>query len=148
MAAQAYETAANLWQAIVHRYPDRADAYYALGVSLYALDRLDEAIAAYQTAIQLNPQYDAPYINLGLLLISLGDLEPAKALFQQVLQLPDRPETPASIHTLAHYNLAIIETRSAHPTAALAEIQQALAITPEFALAQQLLEHLRSQDEF
>ncbi len=144
LAARQYETAATLWQAIVHQYPDDATAYYHLGLSLHAQDRLDAAITAYQMAIQLNPQYDAPYVNLGLILISLGNLEQAKPLFQQVLHLPDRPETPASVHTIAHYNLAIIEKRTDHTNAALTEVQQALAITPDFALAQQLLAQLRS----
>ncbi len=144
LAAHQYETAATLWQAIVHDHPDDASAYYYLGLSLHAQDRLDEAMTAYQTALRLNPQYDAPYVNLGLILISLGNLERAKPLFQEVLQLPDRPEVPASVHTIAHYNLAIIEKRTDHTEAALSEVQLALAITPDFALAQQLLEQLRS----
>ncbi|WP_448562284.1 hypothetical protein [Trichothermofontia sp.] len=65
--------------------------------------------------------------------------------FAQVLHLPERPETPASVHTIAHYHVAIIEKRTDHTQAMLTEVQQVLAITPDFVLAQQWLEQLRTE---
>lgn len=119
-----------------------AAAYYRLGVSLHQQRRIDEAVEAYQTAIHLNPALDSAYINLSLLFISIGQLQQAEALLQQVLQLPDRAEVPASIHAIAHYNLAIIHNRQGDAIAALEEVQETLAIAPDFSRAQQLWEQL------
>ena len=41
------------------------DAYYNLGITLAKQEKYEEAIAAYEKAIQLNPQYASAYNNLG-----------------------------------------------------------------------------------
>lgn len=48
---------------------------------------------------------------IGLLLSNLWGTDPVQtqASDATLFPLPDRPEVPASIHTIAHYNLAIIE---------------------------------------
>lgn len=120
-----------------------AEQFYEMGVEFHRTGQIDAAIQAYQSAIQRAPRFDSAYINLGLAFIQLGQLENAKEVFQQVLTLPDRLETPASVHTLAHYNLAIILERQGEPDEAIREVQRALAITPNFELAQRLLQRLR-----
>ncbi|MBF2050735.1 MAG: tetratricopeptide repeat protein [Elainella sp. C42_A2020_010] len=120
-----------------------AEQFYDIGVEFHHTGQIDAAIRAYQNAIQRDPRFDSAYINLGLAFIQLGQLEDAKDVLQQVLTLPDRLETPASVHTLAHYNLAIILERQGKPDEAIIEVQSALAITPNFELAQRLLQRLR-----
>lgn len=120
-----------------------AQDFYNAGVKSYRAGNVDAAIQAYQTAIRLNPTFDGAYINLGLALIQTEQLETASQIFQQVLTLPERSETPASIHTIAHYNLAIIWKRQGKTDEAISEVQQALAITPDFEIAQQLLQQLQ-----
>lgn len=99
-------------------------------------------MAAYRQAMALDASYDPPYMNLGLALIETQQLDQASQLFAQVLALPERSEMPASIHTLAHYNLAIIYKRQGQPAAALAEVEAALDLTPSFWQAQQLRRQL------
>lgn len=133
------EAEAILNRAIV-QHPDSAEINYYLGLSLHQQFRLREAILAYQNAIRINPMYDLPYVNLGLAWIEGQRLDEASKVFRQVLELPDRDESPASNHTLAHYNLAIIYKRQEKREAAKEEVQAALAITPDFEPAQKLLE--------
>ena len=82
-------------------------------------------------------------MNLGVGLIEINELEKAAARFRQILALPDRVETPASNHTLAHYNLAIILKRQGNRKQSLAEVKAALAITPDFEQAQLLIKQLQ-----
>jgi tetratricopeptide (TPR) repeat protein len=50
--AQRYAQAEALWNKAIAIAPEQAILYYNLGVSLYSQKRFDEAIAAYQQAIQ------------------------------------------------------------------------------------------------
>lgn len=138
--------AETMLQQVISQHPDSAEAYYYLGLSFHQKFRLREAILAYRNAIRINPKYDLPYINLGLAWIEGRQLDEASKAFRQILTLPDREESPASIHTLAHYNLAIIFKRQDKPEAALKEVQAALDITPDFESAQELLKELQSPD--
>ncbi len=120
-----------------------AEGYYRQGIEFHQQGQVNEAMEAYQEAINLNPKFDAAYINLGLLLISIGQLNEANSLFQKVLELGDRPESPVSTHALAYYNLAIIYSRQGKSAIALENIQKALAIAPDFPQAKQLLNQLQ-----
>ena len=142
LKAGQYNQAETHLHQIVQEQPQSAEAYFNLGLSLHLQLELDEAIKTYEKAIQLDPTYDQPYTNMGLALIEANQLDEASTVFKQILSLPDRPEQPASIHTLAHYNLAIILKRQDKLDAARQEIQAALAITPNFAQAQTLQQML------
>ncbi|WP_299405133.1 tetratricopeptide repeat protein [Acaryochloris sp. IP29b_bin.148] len=127
---------------IVQDSPQSAEAYFHLGLNLHLKLEFEAAIKTYQQAIQLDPTYDPPYTNMGLALIESDQLTEASIVFKQVLSLPDRSEVPASIHTLAHYNLAIILKRQGETNAALQAVNAALAITPGFVQAQKLWQML------
>lgn len=139
-----YTDAETMLEQAIAQHPNSAEAYYYLGLSLHQQFRLREAILAYQNAVRINPKYDLPYINLGLAWIEGRRLDEASKVFRQVLALPDRDESPASNHTLAHYNLAIIYKRQDQREAAIKEAQAALAIAPDFEPAQELLTIIQS----
>jgi len=63
-----------------------------LGTTLAALDRLDEAVAAYRQAIQLRPDLGAVHFNLGLALRDQGKLQEAADSFRKAdALLPKQP---------------------------------------------------------
>ena len=142
-----YPDAETLLNQEIAKNPDSAEAHYHLGLSYHQQFRLRDAILTYRKAIEINPNYDAPYINLGLAWIEGRRLDEASKVFQQVLELPDREESPASNHTLAHYNLAVIYNRQQQPEEAIKAVKAALAISPEFEPAQELLETMQTPEQ-
>ena len=78
------------------------EAHNNLGVTLKELGRLDEALASYNQAIALKPDYAEPHNNLGVALTDLGRLDEALASYNQAIALkPDYAE--------AHRHLASIK---------------------------------------
>jgi tetratricopeptide (TPR) repeat protein len=81
----------------------RAVTAMNLGVALQAEGRLPDAIASYDHAIALQPDYAPAYNNLGTALRASGRLDDAAAAYARALSLrEDYPE--------AHYNLANVLT--------------------------------------
>lgn len=69
--------------------------YYNLGMSYVKLQRLPEAIAAFQTCVAHKPDADA-YVNLGVLYSNAGQREQARSCFSKALQLaPNHPQAAA-----------------------------------------------------
>ncbi len=63
-----YETAIPYFQQAIERHErdqDRAAAWNSLGDAYHALDRLEEAIHAYQRVIELNPKFALSWYSLG-----------------------------------------------------------------------------------
>lgn len=70
-ASQAYASgdmrhAADLYAAIVKQVPDDADAWFRLGNARFRLQQPEEAVAAYERAIQIKPDHARALYNLGV----------------------------------------------------------------------------------
>ncbi|MEA3341726.1 MAG: tetratricopeptide repeat protein, partial [Chloroflexota bacterium] len=77
--------------------PDKSGAFYYLGVALKNGGRLEDAIPAYERAIELDPDDAYPHNGLGNVYADLGRREEAIAAFQRAIELdPDF----ASAHTM------------------------------------------------
>jgi superkiller protein 3 len=133
--------AEDLWRRVVQLNPTALN-YYNLGLSLQQQLKLSEAIKAYEQAIKIDPRLSSAHLNLGIALLDARNDIQAERAFRQVLALPNQPANPASTHTLAYYDLAIIYKRQGKLEQARQEVRQALALTPSFAPAQQLLKQL------
>jgi tetratricopeptide (TPR) repeat protein len=139
--AKDYQKAETIWQQISRQQPT-AEVYYHLGLSQHRQFKFLEAIAAYQNSIRLDPKYSQAYINLGLAQLEIGQSGEAAKAFQQAIALPDQPAEAATTRTIAHYNLAIIFNREGKPDQARQQVEQALALTPQFTQAEELLKQL------
>ncbi|MEH1793140.1 tetratricopeptide repeat protein, partial [Nostoc sp.] len=62
-------------------------AHYNLGSALYAQGKLEEAIAAYQRALQIDPNFALAHNNLGIALKGQGKLEEAIAELEIAVRL-------------------------------------------------------------
>ena len=69
-----FEAAAEAYGALLAQKPDDVLALYNLGVSLRALKRFDEALAAYEQALRLAPSFPQARHNRATLLLQTGDL--------------------------------------------------------------------------
>ncbi|WP_237051462.1 tetratricopeptide repeat protein [Magnetospirillum sp. ME-1] len=80
------------------------DALYGRGVVLGALDRLDEARAAFRKCLERAPTHEAALTNLGGLEQLAGNPGVAEQCYRKVLD--STPEVPLALHNLAGLCLA------------------------------------------
>jgi tetratricopeptide (TPR) repeat protein len=64
-----------------------AEAYFELAKRAADRGQVDKAIAAYNQAIRINPEYANAYNNLGSALLSKGDLDAAIAAFREAIRI-------------------------------------------------------------
>jgi tetratricopeptide (TPR) repeat protein len=93
---------------------------------------LDRAIACFQEAIRLQPDYVAAYNQLGNALQGLGRSDEAIAAYQKILEI--NPNVAA-----AHCNLGCIWQMQGKYEEAIAAYQRAIELKPDFVLAHQNL---------
>ena len=67
--------------------PASASLWHLHGISLYRLDRFDEARASYDRALQIQPQFPGALNSMGFLLQDIGLIEEARSCFEKALML-------------------------------------------------------------
>jgi protein O-GlcNAc transferase len=77
--------AARYLDRVVQRRPQFAEAHGNLGMVLMELGRADQALAAYTTALRLNPGLSVVWYNLGNLWRDRGDFAQAKSCYESSL---------------------------------------------------------------
>jgi tetratricopeptide (TPR) repeat protein len=121
----------SLWTSAVAAVPDSARPHYNLGLELQRdPDRLPEAIAEYETALQIEPDFVEAHNNLANALAqSPGRLPEAIAEYQAALRI--QPGS-AAVHCNLANTLARVPGRLPE---AIPEYQAALRIRPDYAEA-------------
>lgn len=125
---------AHAQQAVGHA-PRDASLQFTLGRALKAAGELDEAVAAYRRAIELNPRFAEAHVSLGIALKAQGDLDAAIACYEQAIRI--NPQL-----AVAHSNLGAAIVLKAERTplkdgedglpseASIAAQQRAVALDP------------------
>jgi tetratricopeptide (TPR) repeat protein len=103
-------------------------AYFRLGYLYQETNQPQQAIANYDQAIALDPQYAAVYNNRGIAYTDLGDLEQAIADYDQALALDPQ-------YALAYNNRGIAYADLGDLEQAIADYDQAIALDPQYAFA-------------
>jgi tetratricopeptide (TPR) repeat protein len=107
----------------VNRQTGFAQPHFRLGIIYAERGMMGEAIAEYEEAIRLDPDYPKSYLNLGAVLSESGNTEEAKRAFRMALRLD-----PA--YSAARVNLAMLLERTADYDRALAHVDTALLHDP------------------
>jgi tetratricopeptide (TPR) repeat protein len=103
-------------------------AHNNLGGFLKQIKRPADALAHYQEAIRLKPDYVDAYNNMGTVLSELGQQQQAIEAYQQTLRLqPDFAE--------AHQNLAVSLENLGRLDEARTELNESIRLKPDFANA-------------
>lgn len=115
-----------------------ADALNLLGLSLAMVGRREEALAAFERALQRNPQYIEALLNRAIVLNELGRTDEAREAFAaaEALGRPDATGFPAIVaNRLANSHAALgDEYRAAGALSeAVAQYRRALELRPAFA---------------
>ena len=103
-----------------------AETYFRRGYACYDLGLYDLAIANYDKAIQLEPDYTEAYINRGIAKIRLGQHFAAISDYDKAIQLePD--------YTEAYYNRGTAKMRLGQHFAAISDYDKAIQLKPDYA---------------
>jgi Flp pilus assembly protein TadD len=73
-----FKVAISMFQKVVTRKPENADAWNYLGFSNRKLKRFDQALSAYQKALAIEPNHRGANEYLGELYLQINDLAKAK----------------------------------------------------------------------
>jgi tetratricopeptide (TPR) repeat protein len=99
-----------------------------LGMELLEAGKPTEAVAHFERALRLKPDYAGAHFNLGKALRESGKIEEAIAHYEQALWIkPDYAE--------AHYNLGTVLMQSGRMPEAIEHWEQVLRIKPDYAEA-------------
>ncbi len=107
---------------------ESAKDHFDLGLTLSNQGQIEAALAAYQTAIKLQPDYAKAHNNLGAILQEKGKTEAALAAYQTAIKLQPGYAT-------AHYNLGAMLQEKGETEAAIAAYRTAISLEPEYAEA-------------
>lgn len=121
----AHAEAIRCFEQLAARAPS-ADVWNNLGVSLQALDRLEEARAAFRKALALDAAHLLANTNLACVLNALD--EPLEAERHARAALAKAPD-----HASAHNHLAAALRAQNRPGEARASLDRALALRPDYA---------------
>jgi len=139
-------------QAAVRRLPRTASAdeqartWQNLGFVLAADGQHEDAVGAYQSALQLDPAYGRARNNLAFSLAALGRDDEALATFR--VALDDQYGFDAEVlEANAHYNLGLAQASRGDEDRARHSYRSALAIIPEHERAKAALDELTPNKE-
>lgn len=125
-----YTAAVDKLRKVVTLAPSSVRAYDNLGLSLEGLGRLDEAVAAYSRAVQLNREGLTksvwPALNLGTLLSKMGRTDEAGTYLREAAK-----QDPKSAD--AAYRLGILLEKQNQTEAAMAELRRSISLKPSYA---------------
>jgi protein O-mannosyl-transferase len=93
-----YADLETLWRTTIAKSPDSWMAYNNLGTRLLQLGRTDEAIAKFQKALQINPNYALGHNNLGNAFLQIGRVDESLAHLRRALEIDPK-------YAVAHNNL-------------------------------------------
>jgi tetratricopeptide (TPR) repeat protein len=118
--------ARNSWGDLPELTLNYPEAYLSVANELAGQGKLDEAIAQYRKALELQPDLAPAHVSLGTALARSGQLDSAIAQYEKALEInPDFAE--------AHNNLGNALVRRGRIDQAIAHYQAALEIKPDYA---------------
>lgn len=125
-----YGSELSLWRDTVASCPENARAHCSYGLALAADPRnRDAAIAEFEAALRLHPNYSEAHLDLGNVLTAMpGRRDEAIGHYQQALAIqPDLAE--------AENNLGLAYAEKGEPQAAVEALTRAVRLQPQYAEA-------------
>jgi len=153
-----YQDELSLWNDAVAKAPHRPRCHASLGNALMRLGRTEEALARYEEAVRLMPDYHPAILNIANHLSKIGRLEEANRRYREVLRI-DPTFAPAhnnwAVNLVkegrleeaidhyraaiqarpayfdAYYNLSRVLAMLNRPDEAIEAVRQAVRLNPE-----------------
>jgi tetratricopeptide (TPR) repeat protein len=119
-----WDDSETLWSHALACTDNNRIAHNNLGNVLAEKGELDQALAHFQAALKIKPDFAEAFNNVGDILLDKGDFDEAIAVYRRALAIkPDYAE--------AHYNLGDALSKKGDVDGAIAQFRMALAITPD-----------------
>jgi len=84
-----YATAARLYEQLLGFNPDNVEIYNNLGLTLFYLDRVDEALQRLNEGVAADAQYQRIWLTLGFVNAHLGNTDEARTALTKAVQIGD-----------------------------------------------------------
>jgi tetratricopeptide (TPR) repeat protein len=123
-----FKQSERYWTELIATFPDNPAVWSNRGNIRVAQNKLDEAIADFDRAIELAPKQPDPYLNRGVALEGQGNYQEALNDYNRVLAL--NPEDP-----MAYNNRGNARAGQQRWLEALTDYQKATELSPNFAIA-------------
>ena len=117
------DAAQAIYDAVLQREPERADALNYMGILQHQRGNLDAAAALMRRVVELRPDADGVWNNLGNVLLRQNLVDAAGEAYKRSLELAPSPEAWA--------NLARVFRRRQDPERSEQACQRALALAPD-----------------
>jgi len=122
----------TFWQATLTANPGSWSAENGLGNVFFEQGQLDEAIAHFQKAVELKPDFSTAHYNLAGCLRKKGRVDEAMAHFQKAVEIQPN-------YSSAHFYLGEILREKGRGNEAIPHFKRAVEIHPDFAEAHKSL---------
>jgi Tfp pilus assembly protein PilF len=133
------EAAIKLYQRSIEVYPT-AEAHTFLGWAYSFQQRLDDAIAECQRAIEVDSSYGNPYNDIGAYLIEKGDYRAAIPWLEKAMVAPRY-----ACYFFPYFNLGRIYERQGRFLAAIRAYSRALELNANYRLALKAVRNLQTR---
>jgi protein O-mannosyl-transferase len=120
-----YADIETLWRTTISKSPDSWMAYNNLATRLLQIGRTDEAIAHFQKALQIDPNYATGHNNLGNALLQIGRVDESLAHLRRALEIDPNYAT-------AHNNLGNTLLQMGRLQEAIDQYKKAFEIAPYY----------------
>jgi protein O-mannosyl-transferase len=121
-----YADSDALWWTTIAKNPESWMAHNNIAINLVQKGKMDEAIAHYDKALELDPTYGEAHYNLANALVRLGRISAAIAHYEKAVEL--NPNNAMGFH-----NLGSVLVQSGRVDEGIAQYRKALALTPNNA---------------
>jgi tetratricopeptide (TPR) repeat protein len=125
---QVWRDSLSLWNDVLGRYPEVPFALNNRGIARYASGDVEGAVADYERAIELQPDYSKPYENRGNARLALGQYREAIADYDMAIRLDPSQAT-------THFNRGLARDYLGDPASAIWDYDEALSLAPDFTEA-------------
>jgi tetratricopeptide (TPR) repeat protein len=130
-----FDKAAAAYQQAIKLRPDYPEAHLNLGETLFNLGRYDEAIAADQKAIALKSNWAEAYRALGIAYLKTDKSREALEALKKAYELGAKDSETTGALSLAYYDEGVAAYNADKFAEAIADYQQAVNLTPNYAEA-------------
>ena len=115
----------TLWAHTIACTTNNAIAHYNFGMTILPKARVAEALAHFQKAVKIDPNYARAHVSLGAAFFQQGRVDEAIAHFQKALTMEITPDPSA-----VYYDLGIALLQQDRVDEAIAHFQKAVEIRP------------------